>query len=341
MRVRSLCVIVAAATPSLLTAPALAQDPQTRALELFRAGNEAFASGRTHRAYAAYREAWSLSPSYDIACNLGRAEAELGKARDAAEHLDFCLSHFAASSQPEHREAESRFRELLARVRLLVGRVVLRVRPAGAEVLLDGITLGPSPLPRPLYVEPGPHSVEARLPGYGTMKRDFNAGRAEQRFVEIVLERARAAPVASRRSPHSTRSTAPRASAPRPSAEASARIPLLIGGASLTLATLAASSYFAIRAHSSWLDADELRQDVASGGCSGPRVSICERLRETNDDEARQRNLADVGFIAAAVIGSATVATWLLWPTSPTASVSRIGIQISSDTARLHLQQRF
>jgi tetratricopeptide (TPR) repeat protein len=88
-----------------------------RATELFSQGNEAFRAGRIADARNRYLLAWRLMPSFDIACNLGRAEAELELWRQAASHLRYCLDHFAATSRPEYRKAESKFRELYGVVR--------------------------------------------------------------------------------------------------------------------------------------------------------------------------------------------------------------------------------
>ena len=102
--------------------PAFAQSftPQdrARATELFKQGNEAFRTGDVADARHRYLLAWRLVPSFDIACNLGRAEAELELWPQAGSHLRYCLEHYAATNKPEYREAERKFRELYEVVQL-------------------------------------------------------------------------------------------------------------------------------------------------------------------------------------------------------------------------------
>ena len=74
---------------------------RTRARELMRAGNELYGGGKLSEAFSKYLEAWRTAQAFDIACNLGGTASELAMNRDAAEYLDYCLRHYAASSRPE------------------------------------------------------------------------------------------------------------------------------------------------------------------------------------------------------------------------------------------------
>ena len=58
--------------------------------------------------------------------------------RDAAEYLDYCLRHYAASSRPEAVAAEQRARAAFDVVRAKVAAANLKVTPAGAEVFVQG-----------------------------------------------------------------------------------------------------------------------------------------------------------------------------------------------------------
>jgi hypothetical protein len=130
---------------------------------LFDAAQAAFAKKDYQAAYEAYRAAWALQRSYDIAGNLGAVEIKLGKLRDAAEHLSFAVKSFPPTGQPKQREA---LRSKLESVLPKVGRVRVRVSVDGASVLLNGVAIGTSPIVEEVFVEPGASNFEAKREGY-------------------------------------------------------------------------------------------------------------------------------------------------------------------------------
>ena len=291
----------------LQAAPVGAQPERERATELFRRGNEEFARGRVHRALEAYRAAWLLAKSFDIACNLGRAEAELGMSRDAAEHLDHCLRNFPASGRAELREAETRFRELYERVRSLVAVVIPRIEPTGAALTLDGRAIGVSPLSGPLFVLPGSHRLDASLKGYVDASRVVEMRPGETYSVRLSLQRdmpatAPPAPVEGRKAEPALQSL---------------KLPLVVGGAGLALIGLGAATLFSVRAGERGDEAERLRGELGGGAstCSDPMPpSACAELVDATDSEQANRKLATAGFVVGGVMAAATLSMWLLWP---------------------------
>ena len=91
------------------------EEDRTRAREMMREGNELYGEGKLSEAYTKYLEAWRIAQAFDIACNLGGTASELSMNRDAAEYLDYCLRHYAASSRPEAVAAEQRARAAFER----------------------------------------------------------------------------------------------------------------------------------------------------------------------------------------------------------------------------------
>src|ERR1700678_2908811 len=99
MKPTPLLLVALSLASTTVAAPARAQRPSTiieqdrvagdRADELFRSGNVLAKKDRWTEAEPLFREAWTLKRSYDIAGNLGIAEAALGRWCDAAEHLSF------------------------------------------------------------------------------------------------------------------------------------------------------------------------------------------------------------------------------------------------------------
>src|SRR5215212_6726576 len=78
-----------------------------KARELFLEGVKATEKGQWARAHAAFLAAWSLKQHYQIAGNLGTAEAKLGKWRDAATHLSMYLREAPKAKVEERKSAEA------------------------------------------------------------------------------------------------------------------------------------------------------------------------------------------------------------------------------------------
>jgi hypothetical protein len=323
--------LVVCAVLLLRAAPLGAQPDRERATELFRRGNEEFARGRVHRALEAYREAWLLAKSFDIACNLGRAEAELGMSRDAAEHLDHCLRNFPASGRAELREAETRFRELYERVRSLIAVVIPRIEPTGAAVTLDGQPIGVSPLSGPLFVLPGSHRLDASLEGYVDGSRVIEMRPGETYSVRLALQR-------------DTLRTAPPAPVERSTAEPrplSLKLPLVVGGAGLTLLGLGAATLFSIRAGERADEAERLRGELGGGAstCGEPMPpSACSELLDATESEEKHRNLAAAGFVVSGVLAAATLSTWFFWPDPPPEGHGRSARRVGSAFRKLSIR---
>jgi hypothetical protein len=184
---RILAVCAALGAPALTsTLPARAQAAQqsdaaalAQSRELFQKGNKLYDEGKYPQAEDLYLRAWRLKKSYDLAGNLGNLEADMNKPRAAAEYLSYAVREFPAGGRPSLRDA---LLKRLGEVQKLVGTLRFTVNKPGAEVLLDGHAVGLSPLPHELYVEPGTHSVEARLEGYPPVTATVTVlkGKAEQ-----------------------------------------------------------------------------------------------------------------------------------------------------------------
>jgi hypothetical protein len=186
-----LAVCAALAAPALASTPAAAQQPPVinadvlaRQRALFDQGNKAYDQGRQAEAEGFYIEAWKLKKSFDVAGNLGNLEADLKKWRFAAELLAYALREFPAGGKPALRE------DLLKRqaeVLQHVGALRITVSRPGAEVFVDGVSVGTSPLPAEVYVEFGNHLVEARAPDLPPGQVNASCSKGPPTDVNVVL----------------------------------------------------------------------------------------------------------------------------------------------------------
>ena len=295
----------------------------------FNEGNEAFSRGDTHEAYKQYQTAWELHPTFDIACNLGRAEAELGKLPQAALHLSYCLEHFSSSPQQDLRDARQRYSELFDTVRTQVSSLKFVVEPNGAVVIVNGANVGTTPLDHEVFVFPGTQVVELKIDGYHDLRREVPAFAGESRSLELRLERLEP-------------TLAPSAAAPAADADdemrergtstsdpgVSTRSIALVSGAVLTAAGAGVGLGFYLQGAKLDDEASVLRERIQSAGAPDPNPCAtasdaeCAQLSDTLDRRNQAWTISTVGFVSMGVFGLGTLATWLWWPTTPTSSPS-------------------
>ncbi len=132
-------------------------------------------------ACAAFAAAYSLKRHYQIAGSLGDCEMQLGRNRDAAEHLDSFIREYPTDESPEELE---RAKGLLAKARLQIATLVFDVPMTGAQVFLDGQPIGKAPIEGERFVEAGQHRIEAMV-GLELVRQTVDVSVGEQRVVKL------------------------------------------------------------------------------------------------------------------------------------------------------------
>ncbi len=146
-----------------------------------------FKAGKKREAREEYLAAFRLKQSHDVAGNLGNVELALGMRRDAAEHLSFAIRALRAESGTTPEQIE-KAKQKLAEAKRQVGTVSVSVSVPGAEVLVDGVSVGRAPLEGELFVEPGTRHVSpARLAGHEDAKQTIEAGKGTEQAVALTL----------------------------------------------------------------------------------------------------------------------------------------------------------
>ncbi len=301
---------LAASAAVTLSADSRGADPGKQAEEHYLRGKALLKSGDVKGAYLEYKASFDLKQSYDIAANLGNLELDQGMPREAAEHLDYALRTVAVNVPEDRVKA---IRGLLEQARRLVGAATVKVNIDGAEVLVDGRSIGRSPLPGEIFVDPGKRTIEARLAPYTSAQKTIDIARAASVPVELTL----VLPVA-------TSSAAPSGSAPPVTTSGPVKpksmIPVGVGvataaaGLGLGIVGLVLSGSKASRVdllQSTLTQADvQHNQSICA---SGNPPAECADLDSALVAKGSFRNLAIAGFATAGVAALATV-TWVLLP---------------------------
>lgn len=118
--------------------------------------------------------------------------SSLGRVAEAHETLHHYLELVGDRLPAEERRS---IEEELARLRALLVTVSIIVEQEGADVLIDGESVGRSPLEGPLLLLSGAHEIEVRLEGYRAQRREVQvvtgAPRRERFALEPLPRRAR------------------------------------------------------------------------------------------------------------------------------------------------------
>lgn len=224
--------IAAAGDGSVRPDPATAASPALA--DHVRRGDRARLLGRWADAASAYGDALAAAERAElpeekraaILGELGAAEVALERYRDGAEHLHKSLVHEKALTG----EQKQRFRKAREEAIREIAILVVAVNPSDAELMLDN---QPIPVRRSshiLFVEPGQHTLRARLPGFVASSVRHNAPKGTQASLALQLAQVPPAPKAA---PREARAVVVRE--PPVDLGARFRVPVLItaGGAAL------------------------------------------------------------------------------------------------------------
>ncbi|XXY46930.1 PEGA domain-containing protein [Sorangium sp. So ce269] len=286
-----------------------------KARQLFEDGVKAAKAGKWDDAHAAFLAAWGLKPHYQIASNLGVASLRVGKPRDAAEYLTLYLREAPATKVQERQRAEASLQEARAQV----AAVTVRVAPDGAEVTVDGTSVGRAPLADPVFLDPGRHEVGAKLDGYVPQAQPVAATAGGTETVVLELKRAPAL--------GAERAGAGPDVPPAPgTSQGGGRTAVLVGGGIATGVGVAAGVLFTVLANNKAGEAETLKTELNTRGRNGCSTTFrppeCIRQGEILDESARYSNVAFWSFVGAGTVGLGTLIYGIVsGPSEPEARV--------------------
>jgi hypothetical protein len=317
------------AQPAQSSAPSAETTALTdKARELYLEGQKAGAKKRWGEAYANFLAAWSLKRHYQVAGNLGWVEVELGRHREAAEHLAYYLREAPKEKVKERQSVEV----LLAEARKHVGALVVNVEPAGAEVFVDGVSVGKAPLVGEVFVDPGQRTITARAEEYSAARQVIEAVKGTSQSVTLSLVVPQAATTSG-----STNRSAGEAAAGDVAAGGGARTAgdgagttagasgaskgLIIAGAVTSAFIVGAGVVFAVVANGHAADAEEQSTMAIQEGVRDPCLMAaygerCEEHKSTLSAGETFTNLSISSFVLGSALGAGTVIYALVSPRS-------------------------
>jgi hypothetical protein len=135
-------------------------------------------------ALAEFDRSLELSATRSALFNRGMCLKALHRYIEALRAFRQWREEYAGAAGTEERESVD---SAVAQLQGFLGSLAISVSVAGATVLVDGQPVGTSPLPAPLPVEVGPHTVEATLEGCEPAREQVTITSGESRDVALVL----------------------------------------------------------------------------------------------------------------------------------------------------------
>ena len=172
--------------------------PRDEARRLLAQGNQRLAVGKCAQALESYQQAKRLVPaSYKIEVNLATAYECLGQRVRAVEHLQLFL---AQSDVDADREMRARVEGKLQLLDARLARLTVACEIDGAEVLVDQVAIGWTPIRR-VRIEPGLRSIVVRKAGFEDFTVEVRARAGESARVQVPWRKRAAAATRSASTP--------------------------------------------------------------------------------------------------------------------------------------------
>jgi len=151
--------------------------------ERYSRGLSLYSGGEYLLALVEFERAYQLSPNYRVLYNVGQVRIQLARYSKAREALEEYLRQGGAEITGERRKAVEADLLMLAE---RTAKLNIVSNEPGADITVDGVSIGTTPLAEPVVVDAGEHSVEARKNGfYGKSTRVTLAGRDD---LEVRLD---------------------------------------------------------------------------------------------------------------------------------------------------------
>lgn len=306
----------------LVQPPTWAAAQQTDAKAIARAhfdqGVAAFKDKRFQEAASEFDAAYKLSPAIIVLYNIGQVDIVLGRPVEAVEALERYLADGAGSVAPDRQaEVQAEIEEQRARI----GMVAVTTQPVNAELRVDGLVVGKTPLARPIAVAAGSHAIEARRSGYLSQLQRFEVTGGTRIELVLMLD-----PVLTAVEP-SPPTAAPLVSAPPPSQEKNPLIWRRASGYALMGIGLVAAVTGGVVAVESVSAAEDARnRAIAAAGAKMPTAMDVSKYNQakTDFDSAMSRN--HVGWIVAGAGVAAFAGGTALIVTSPAPHASGVAL---------------
>jgi hypothetical protein len=177
------CLLLA---PRILAEPLALEDSDTaQAAVRFQRGVELYREGSYEGALAEFRKAYQLSPSYRVLYNIAQAQYALHDFVGAYKSIMQYVSEGGGAITAERR---AQVDEMSAKLEERIAHVQVVTNVVGADVRVDNVSVGTSPLPGLVPVNVGTRRVSVLKAGLPETVRLVTLAGKETAKVELTVE---------------------------------------------------------------------------------------------------------------------------------------------------------
>lgn len=165
------------------TGPSSAEAALERARKHFKIGVDFYRERNFRAAQIEFQRAYKASPHYKLLYNLGQTSLELQEDAAAIDYFARYLQEGRSELDPE-RKAE--VEQDIERLRARIASINVICNQDGAEIYLDEVLIGTTPLREPLKLSVGRRKLVAAKRGFHEAERVIDIGAGER--VSVTLE---------------------------------------------------------------------------------------------------------------------------------------------------------
>ncbi len=162
-----------------------ARTAHTEAREHFYDASVLYEQGNLDGAVVEFEASYALEPLPVVRFNIAQCLKGLYRYAEAADEY----TRYLTDSQSVPAERRAAVRATIAELRSLIAPITLSVEPAGAEVRVDGRTMGTAPLAAPLQLTAGRRVLEVVLDGHVTVREEIAVIARRARTIRVRLAR--------------------------------------------------------------------------------------------------------------------------------------------------------
>jgi hypothetical protein len=184
--------ITAPALPSLAQQqPAPSKDQVKEAGTRFKKGLDLFKDGDYQAALIEFRRAYELAPNYNVLYNIGQVYFQLQDYPNALSALQRYIAEGGKNiPSSRHADVDKDIEKLLARV----ANFTIVTTVADADVTIDDVSVGKSPLAKPIMVSAGKHKITISKAGFTATTKVIEIASSETQNVPIDPVKIEVAP---------------------------------------------------------------------------------------------------------------------------------------------------
>jgi hypothetical protein len=161
-------------------------EAQAEAARRFEHAVKLYGDAEYALALAEFERVYELVPDYRVLYNIGQVNMQVGRYARALRTLEEYLKRGGDQVPAERaQQVKTDLESLAARV----ARIAVRVDQPGADVLVDGVSQGITPIAEPVVVDVGDRRLQVRLGGYRTWEQTLRLAGGDRRDLTLVLER--------------------------------------------------------------------------------------------------------------------------------------------------------